>query len=729
MAIIINTVDSNYFELNGKRYATIYQPLTFPDDALGIYNIYDTKQQLLSHVHYSEFTVDSVTYGSRSALIDALLPVIYKNVSATSSGSWGSITGTLSSQTDLQSELDAKSDTGHTHTTSDITNLSAYTGFDTRYYTKTQSDANFIGDAPSDGLEYVRKNSAWSVSSGSGGGGTWGSITGTLSDQTDLQSELDAKSDTGHTHTTSDITNLSAYTGFDARYYTETEVDSMLGGYLQSTDIDGFSELNAIVLDATLWSNINDGAGSGLDADTLDGVQGSSYALAADYVPRSGGVTMTGDLSVPLDAYNGSWAGNAEVPTKDAVYDKIESLSTGLGFVADTGDTMTGALTVDTSSPQLILQGQGASVNNVVNLELRNDGGTTVAKLGMPNSGDDDLYLTNSVSGQSLIIDDNGTTTSLKFNAGAPRTIWHAGNDGSGSGLDADLLDGQHASDFALSSSLSSYLPLAGGTITGTTTFLDNVQLRFGTGSDFRLYHDSAANKNRIYSSGPDWVFYDGAGAADRLTVARSSGNVTVTGQMLLYGSQNIPIISRGSSSGTSARNYWVGQDSAGTEMFYLGVSSTGNKNVVLQNSQSTSVTSIRLYDNDTLRYHIGAAVYYIAHTGASADFGSNSLTAQNFILSSDERLKDNIEDIQPREDVRWRQFEMDGNLRYGVIAQEVREIYPEFVHEGEEDGMLKVSYNDILVAENAKLRERVESLEKDIEIIKQMLKDGNRNG
>ena len=28
-------------------------------------------------------------------------------------------------------------------------------------------------------------------------------------------------------------------------------------------------------------------------------------------------------------------------------------------------------------------------------------------------------------------------------------TVWHAGNDGSGSGLDADLLDGNHASAFA----------------------------------------------------------------------------------------------------------------------------------------------------------------------------------------------------------------------------------------------------------------------------------------
>ena len=45
-----------------------------------------------------------------------------------------------------------------------------------------------------------------------GGGGTWGSITGTLSDQTDLQTALDGKSDTGHTHALSDITQSGATT-------------------------------------------------------------------------------------------------------------------------------------------------------------------------------------------------------------------------------------------------------------------------------------------------------------------------------------------------------------------------------------------------------------------------------------------------------------------------------------------------------------------------------------
>lgn len=45
-------------------------------------------------------------------------------------------------------------------------------------------------------------------------------------------------------------------------------------------------------------------------------------------------------------------------------------------------------------------------------------------------------------------------TTSLTWNA---NTIWHAGNDGSGSGLDADLLDGLHYTNYLPSSSLRDY--------------------------------------------------------------------------------------------------------------------------------------------------------------------------------------------------------------------------------------------------------------------------------
>ena len=45
-----------------------------------------------------------------------------------------------------------------------------------------------------------------------------------------MTSLLSGKSATGHTHTASEITDLSSYTGFDARYFTESEITSLLSG-------------------------------------------------------------------------------------------------------------------------------------------------------------------------------------------------------------------------------------------------------------------------------------------------------------------------------------------------------------------------------------------------------------------------------------------------------------------------------------------------------------------
>jgi len=54
-----------------------------------------------------------------------------------------------------------------------------------------QPIGSYLTDAPSDGSTYGRNNGAWVVAGG--GGVAWGGITGTLSDQTDLQSALDLK--------------------------------------------------------------------------------------------------------------------------------------------------------------------------------------------------------------------------------------------------------------------------------------------------------------------------------------------------------------------------------------------------------------------------------------------------------------------------------------------------------------------------------------------------------
>jgi len=56
-------------------------------------------------------------------------------------------------------------------------------------------------------------NTEWVDQSGGGGSVAWGEITGTLSDQPDLQTALDGKSDTGHTHPLSDLEQSGAAVG------------------------------------------------------------------------------------------------------------------------------------------------------------------------------------------------------------------------------------------------------------------------------------------------------------------------------------------------------------------------------------------------------------------------------------------------------------------------------------------------------------------------------------
>jgi len=50
------------------------------------------------------------------------------------------------------------------------------------------------------------------------------------------------------------------------------------------------------------------------------------------FVANDGSATFTGDVTVPDEAYGAGWDGSLEVPTKNSVYDKIESMSAGSGI-------------------------------------------------------------------------------------------------------------------------------------------------------------------------------------------------------------------------------------------------------------------------------------------------------------------------------------------------------------------------------------------------------------
>jgi hypothetical protein len=137
------------------------------------------------------------------------------NRSWTVSGSgatWGSITGTLSSQTDLQSALNGKAASTHTHVKADVTDFA---------HTHPQSDiTNLVTDLAGKQATLVSGTNIKTINGssvlGSGdlvvsGSTTWGSITGTLSSQTDLQTALDTRTVIGHNNSRL----LNTYTYFN----------------------------------------------------------------------------------------------------------------------------------------------------------------------------------------------------------------------------------------------------------------------------------------------------------------------------------------------------------------------------------------------------------------------------------------------------------------------------------------------------------------------------------
>jgi hypothetical protein len=134
-----------------------------------------------------------------------------------------------------------------------------------------------------------------------------------------------------------------------------------------------------------MWHSDNDGSGSGLDADLLDGQQGSSYLRS------NANDTYTGRLS--FGSASSSIYGSDNFP--------LVQVNNSRAYFGSTSRSV-----------------------------------TTLA--------------TNS-------------TTGLKANvSGTDYTVWHAGNDGSGSTLDADLLDGVQGSSYLRSDASDTFTTLSG---------------------------------------------------------------------------------------------------------------------------------------------------------------------------------------------------------------------------------------------------------------------------
>lgn len=167
-----------------------------------------------------------------------------------------------------------------------------------------------------------------------------------------------------------------------------------------------------------VWRASNDGSGSGLDADLLDGQHGSWYA---DIKARLG--------FTPLNA---------------------------------AGGILSGILTLQKAGSQEIRFNGGAAP--AWRLISENNGVTSGA---MTLQFSNDNFVTSFAN--ALVAQPSG---GLQFSV-APTVqgniVWHGGNDGSGSGLDADLLDGQDGSWYSNIPARLGFTPVnrAGDTLSG----------------------------------------------------------------------------------------------------------------------------------------------------------------------------------------------------------------------------------------------------------------------
>ena len=195
------------------------------------------------------------------------------------------------------------------------------------------------------------------------------------------------------------------------------------------------------------WNDANDGSGSGLDADTLDGNHASAFLTTS-------GTAANSQLLDSLDS------------TKFTYYRGVASGDWDSIFTTGTGKTQTSGLYQINNTtggsysnyPGTIMGITPYSYGGVFAWNLANHTfklySTHVGNLFYQSGWNNDEY-----SGWRMILDSGNYSS-----AG----IWGSANDGSGSGLDADLLDGQHASAFLTSETLSSTNTV---TVTGTKYF------------------------------------------------------------------------------------------------------------------------------------------------------------------------------------------------------------------------------------------------------------------
>lgn len=243
-------------------------------------------------------------------------------------------------------------------------------------------------------------------------------------------------------------------------------------------------------------------------------------------------------------------------------------------------------------------------------------------------------------------------------------------------------------------------VPLSGG---GTSNFLradGTWTTPSGAGDMLKATYDTNAdNKIDLAAGGTGVATFD----AYKLLIG-TTGNYI--GQLSSAGTSGQALLSNGASANPSWQD--IGWTDAGTYIY-----------------NTTTTDEVRVggtTDNGSYIFQVNGTSYF-----SGAVTGGSTFTGSNFILSSDQRLKENIKplsDLKWVDDIQLFSFNMKGDKakRYGVIAQQIFKVNPELVRI-DKDGLYSVAYTDYLIAKVARQDEKIKSLEERIEKLEKLIK------
>ena len=356
-----------------------------------------------------------------------------------------------------------------------------------------------------------------------------------------------------------------------------------------------------------------------------------------------------------------------------------------------------GNVGIGTTDPGALLEVYGSSPNILINNTAETDsgivftdaqGGTTQRAAIKFNSSDNKLkFFVNDEVAQRMVID----------------TV---GNVGIGLVAPVGKLD-VYRSDATYSANLSDTINRAGLIVKASGSF--DSKITFSTGAGSRQYIQSV---NNAATTGRDICINPYGGA---LGIGTTSPNTKLD---LISGTNNGIRISATDTTSNwrdiNIRSY-VSQSEADAlpEGIAIFTTNPSGQSDPAFSKYGGTVIQCRDDGNSSFAIRVGSGLttaFFINNT-AAATF-SSTVTATNFILSSDKKLKDNIKKIDTKHiDVNWKNFELKsepGVKRSGVIAQELEEKHPEFVRTNDQ-GMKSVAYIDLLIAKIAELEARLE--------------------